>query len=86
MNNLNKMLDYIQKENEYRKRYKGKIEDTIINNVHINDIYIFPSWWYSLNDINTKDRLLTKALKENKSLSLIDEGLIIEQSLKNIEL
>ena len=86
MNNLNKMLDYIQKENEYRKRSKGKIEDTIINNVHINDIYIFPSWWYSLNDINTKDRLLTKALKENKSLSLIDEGLIIEQSLKNIEL
>lgn len=86
MNNLNKMLDYIQKENEYRKRYKGKIEDTIINNVHINDIYVFPSWWYSLNDINTKDRLLTKALKENKSLSLIDEGLIIEQSLKNIEL
>ena len=44
-NNLEKMLDYIKKEELYREKFRGEIEDKIVDNIHINDINIFPNWY-----------------------------------------
>lgn len=82
-NNLEKMLDYIKKEELYREKFRGEIEDKIVDNIHINDINIFPNWWYKIDNYEIKYKLLEKSLKENKSLDLLEEGIALEETLNN---
>ena len=77
-NNLEKMLDYIKKEELYREKFRGEIEDKIVDNIHINDINIFPNWWYKIDNYEIKYKLLEKYLKETNSLDLLEEGIALE--------
>lgn len=80
---LEKMLEYVEKEGLYRDKFRGDIEDEVVDNIHINDIHIFPNWWYKIDNYEVKYKLLEKSLKENKPLDLLDEGIALEKTLNN---
>ena len=73
-------MKYLQKlKDKYRKKNYKNVEDKVVNNIHINDYFIFPKNWNMIIDIDKQILLLEKSLNENIPIDDLPEMEIVDR-------
>ena len=86
MNKARQILEkYIILSDQYRKRNFKNIEDVVVEDIHVNDIFIFPKRWFSIKDYELKNTLLEKSLKDNVPIENLKEyEILMEEYYYNV--